>query len=739
LDLPVSVLVVDDRPANRVALKAVLGGAAYRIVEAGSGSEALLRLLEEDFALIVIDVVMPHMGGLELANAIRARARTAAVPIVFMTAVAADTELIRRGYQAGAVDYLIKPLVPEMVRAKVAVFAELYRQRKQIEAQAQLLLDSERHKSELRIVELQLASERRYRGLAEALPNIIWTARPDGTVDYFNHRWYEYAGISVEDAQGSWQGALHPNDAAACLGAWRDAIRTGDMREVECRLKRASDGASRWHLCRAVAVRGSAGQILSWLGTFTDIDDQKRAQSVLAEFKGTLDAVLDAVYIFDPDDWHLLYANQGAALLLGYGEAELLRRQPLDFMAEHDAAGLRELLAPLRDGSKPVITLETRFRRRDARLVPVEVSLQLIRIDGSRVVSIARDITDRRRIQLERELLYREAMDAIRARDEFLAVASHELRTPLSTLQLQIESLLRPSRKDRGAALTSEQLRPKLELAVRQIGRLARLISELMDISKISAGRLRLELEEVDLAAVVTEAAQRLDDEAARSGTPLEVRAEAPVVGRWDRVRVEQVVTNLVTNALKFGAGQPVAISVEGDGPIARLTISDRGIGIAPEDIERIFQRYEQAISARAYGGLGLGLYIVRQIVEAHGGTIRVQSERGVGSTFTVELPRAVPALRDRRAELSGAAEEAEPAPHPDGGRATGLASPRASASRLLGELRRPARRLGGVAQDRLGEAAERLLDPLAALGARLVEGPAGLGERGPLARLDAP
>jgi len=638
--IPAKILVVDDFPENRMALRAILSSPDYHIVEASSGAEALLRLLEEDFAVLLIDVVMPDMSGFELAAAIKEREKTAAVPILFLTGQATDVDLVYKGYRVGAVDYLIKPLVPEMVRAKVAVFAQLFREKKRNEQQTELLLEAERNENEFRLIKLQLASERRYRTLAQAVPHIVWTARPDGAVDYFNQRWFEYTGRSVEQAAGSWLGILHADDLARCRTDWENAMRSGEMFQTECRLRRSSDGAFRWHLCRAVPERSPTGQILSWVGTFTDIEDQKRAQAIQAEFKGTLDAEPDAVIIFEPRKWRILYVNHGASVLLGYSRDELLRMGPADFMAEHDGIGFQEVLAPLVEGSQPHILLETKFRRRDPLAVPIDVSVQLIRIGVDRIVSIARDITERKRTQLERELLYREAVDAIRARDEFLSVASHELRTPLSALQLQIQMLLQPPRRSPQAILSREQMKPKLEMAYKQIQRLTGLIEELMDVSRITAGRLRLELEEIDLSAVVRDVVGRLGEEASRTQSHLEVSAVTPVVGMWDRIRVDQVVTNLLTNAFKFGGGKPIEITVEEKGPIGRLVVADHGIGIAPQDVERIFHRYEQAISARAVGGLGLGLYIARQIVEAHSGTIRVDSQPGAGSTFIVDLPK---------------------------------------------------------------------------------------------------
>ncbi len=173
----------------------------------------------------------------------------------------------------------------------------------------------------------------------------------------------------------------------------------------------------------------------------------------------------------------------------------------------------------------------------------------------------------------------------------------------------------------------------------RQVDRLARLSDALLDITRITAGRLELQRERADLAALVRDGVARVADDAAAARCALTVDVPDPVEAVLDAQRMEQVIDNLLSNALKYGREAPISVALRREGERAVLAVADRGIGIAPEHHDRIFGRFERAVSSRRYGGLGLGLWIVRQIVEAHGGTIRVESAPGAGSTFTVELP----------------------------------------------------------------------------------------------------
>jgi signal transduction histidine kinase len=232
--------------------------------------------------------------------------------------------------------------------------------------------------------------------------------------------------------------------------------------------------------------------------------------------------------------------------------------------------------------------------------------------------------------------LYRASKEAVQLRDEFLSVASHELRTPVTSLQLAVQSALSAIPPSPPAPSFVQQA---LASAERQTRRLTRLVNALLDVSRIQAGRLELEPEPVDLSALTREVMANLSDDFRRAGCAVALHAPEAVVGRWDRARLEQVVTNLLTNAAKYAAGKPVDVTVDKVDRHARFAVRDQGIGIAVDRQARIFERFERAVSARHYGGLGLGLYIVKKIVVAHGGRVHVESAPGHGAAFTVELP----------------------------------------------------------------------------------------------------
>jgi signal transduction histidine kinase len=224
--------------------------------------------------------------------------------------------------------------------------------------------------------------------------------------------------------------------------------------------------------------------------------------------------------------------------------------------------------------------------------------------------------------------------DAVRLREDFLATAGHELRTPVTALLLQVQTLLLDAREGHGAA--PARLEERLARTETQVLRLTALIEQLLDVGRLASGRLLFELAPVRLVDVLADVVERFH-------ARVEVDADPAIVGRWDRLRLDQVITNLVSNALKYGAGKPVRVRARQDGPLVSLEVEDQGIGIPAEAQGRIFERFERAVAQGHYGGMGLGLWITRQLVEAMGGAIDLSSAPGEGSTFTVRLPIATP------------------------------------------------------------------------------------------------
>ena len=273
MSAPATILMVDDRRENLLALEAVLEPLGHRLVSVTSGAQALKEILLGEFACILLDVQMPDLDGFELAALIKQRKRSQHIPIIFVTALSKEDTHVYRGYSAGAVDYIFKPIDPEVLRSKVSVFVELWLKNRQLREQAEQL-----HEREL--AEVERASDARYRQLADAMPQIVWTSGPDGGATYFNRRWFEYTGMAPEEAgPDAWLATVHPDDLPAAVARRKETLASGEPYEAEYRF-RAADGTYRWHLGRAVPMRAAPlydvpGPIEFWVGTATDIHDRK--------------------------------------------------------------------------------------------------------------------------------------------------------------------------------------------------------------------------------------------------------------------------------------------------------------------------------------------------------------------------------------------------------------------------------------------------------------------------------
>jgi PAS domain S-box-containing protein len=337
--------------------------------------------------------------------------------------------------------------------------------------------------------------------------------------------------------------------------------------------------------------------------------------------------------------------NTGAALIKGYRREEIVGKSIDLFYTREDRENGRPARLLAQAEKEGRIEDEGWRVRKDGTRFWADVVITALRNDAGALIGFAkvtRDLTQRQQADDERRRLEADrirAEEALRIRDEFLSVASHELKTPLTSLQLELFGMRAPIEKS-----GDERLGRKLARAARSADRLSRLIEMLMDVSRIASGRLTLTPGPFDLREAMQQVVETMQATAARAGCDLSFHPspeDGPIVGNWDRLRIEQVVMNLLTNAFKYGEGQPVTLSLAGDGNQATVEVRDHGPGIPEGDLERIFQRFERATAFNDHGGLGLGLYVSREIVNAHGGSLTARTLPEGGACFTVRLPLA--------------------------------------------------------------------------------------------------
>ncbi|MRG96728.1 sensor histidine kinase [Polyangium spumosum] len=501
------------------------------------------------------------------------------------------------------------------------------------------------------------------RGALDVLDEAIIVADETKRIVAWNRAAARLIGLPVDAPAGAWVeafGIFLPDERTPCPTHDVPLLRALSGERVDDVLLYVKNPRAPQGIHVVVSARpivGEGGRVRGGVVTFQDASAAQVAAAAVDHAEARLRAIVAntpsvAIEGYDAEG-RVLYWNRAAERLFGWSEVEAVGKT-LDavMLDEASTRTFVETLAEIGRTGKPSGPTEWSCHRKDGREVWVYSTIFSIpTITGAcEFVCMDVDVTplklaeNRIREQAERleaqaignATRFHEAMEAISARDDFLAIASHELRTPLTPLKLQLERLVRDAR----AGVHQERMGPALEVAYRQAVRLAALIDRLLDVSRITAGRLDLCLEEVDLSALVQDVVTRFGREAEEAGCSITFQHDKPVLGTWDRLRIEQVVTNLLGNAIKYGRGEPIEIALEADEAAARLTVRDHGVGIAPEDQGKIFERFERAVSNQSFGGLGLGLWIVRQIVEAHGGSVRVESVQGEGSTFRVELPR---------------------------------------------------------------------------------------------------
>ena len=626
-DLRASVLVVADRPANLLALRTLLGEMGLDLVEAPSTAAALRLLLDRDFAAILLDLEREG-DGLETARHLRERERPRRTPLLFLAAPADNRMMEERAYSLGAVDYLVKPLVPLILRAKVAGFVELFHKAEQA-TRAELALRG---------------SEQRFRQLAENINEVFWMSDPlKAQVLYVSPTYEQVWGrscLSLYERPRSFLDAIHPDDRARVAEQSLARQARGEAADVEYRVVRP-DASVRWVRDRSFPIKDPSGCVYRIVGIAEDVTDRRRAEDALRENEERLRTLSNnlprgAIYqIVQGEDGqpHFTYISAGVERLFGVTPAEvradatalygLIHEEDFPRVRDAELAGLRAL-APF--------DCEFRHRTRSGEILWVHCRSAPRRVPGGGIAwdGVLLDVTERKRAE--------EALrEADRKKDEFLAMLAHELRNPLAPIRNAVEvlRLLGPDTPD---------LKQSREIIERQVEHLARLVDDLLDVSRITSGRINLHKERVDLAAVLAravEASRPLLE--ARKHTLTVALPPQPVWVKGDATRLAQVVSNLLNNAAKYTENDGrVWLTVEQARAEAVVTVRDTGIGIPGDLLPHVFDLFTQGDRslARSEGGLGIGLTLVKRLVEMHGGTATAASAGpGKGSAFAVRLP----------------------------------------------------------------------------------------------------
>ena len=567
-----NILIVDDRLDKRVVFRTILEELDQNIVTASSGEEALRWLLDNECAVILLDVNMPGMDGLETAELIRSRRKSSHTPIIFITAFA-DEMHTARGYSLGAVDYILSPVVPNILRSKVKALVQLHRLNAELKKRSDERVALVREQAARTSAEEQ---QRRSSFLAEATQVMA-------------------SSLDVDTILKGASGLVVP-----FLADFSAMVLMNDDGTVRAR---------------------RTGNVAGW--------DHYMGEH-RAPFEGMLQRLQEQA------------VGQGA-----HAHCERLTLPPEGDAVDDGPSG--ELHA---------FPLVTRGKARGALLLGLGPSNR--RLAGADL-SLADSLAGRAASALDNCLLYEEIQNADRRKNEFLATLSHELRNPLAPMRAALH-MLRVGQVD---APKSKNL---LETMDRQVGQMTRLVEDLLDISRITRGVIELRREPVDVCAEVRNALESCEGplEVGRHQLTVSLPNE-PMKVIADRVRLQQILENLILNAVKYTEpGGRIDVSAACEGEEAVIRVKDNGIGIAPDKLQQVFELFVQVDESpdRTRKGLGIGLALVKDLVRRHGGTVHAHSEGlGKGSTFSVRLPRAAAATEQKPAQgqPAAASQAAEP------------------------------------------------------------------------------
>jgi signal transduction histidine kinase/DNA-binding response OmpR family regulator len=612
-DERINILMVDDSPTNLLALESILQASDRNLVSAPSGDDALRYLLDHEVAVILMDVYMPDLDGLETAEMIRGRDRSRNIPIIFLTADSTGGRHLSRGYSLGAVDYIVKPIEPDILRSKVNVFVELFKKTREVRQQAELL--------EEKNLELENANLARLNMLIDLGQELASEHDPMRVLENFCR-----SAREIVEAQEAAVGLI---DSSALRD--RSPAGSSDAEGLRYFFRCAENGDGVFGNGIPPVTRRALQHLVSKRRPLrlSDTDDLLHVNGKTSD---------------------LVHSFLGAPILSAgsvCGWVYLLNKLGADAFTEAD----ERLAATL--ATQVAIAYENAMLYSDVQRHASELQLE---------VAERKQAEEERALLLVRERMARaEAEQANRTKDEFLATLSHELRTPLSAI-LGWSHLVRTGKLD------EPQMLRAFETIERNARSQSQLIDDLLDVSRIITGKLQIEPRLVDICTVIEAAADAVRPAIEAKNVQFEtVLVTAACLTRGDATRLQQVFWNLFSNAIKFTPpGGNIRVEAKLVAERVRVSVNDSGIGITPEFLPYIFDRFRQAdgSTTRVHGGLGLGLSIVKHLVQLHDGAVEVESQgKNQGATFIVSLPLATEAPADPVEPVVAATRESSEVP----------------------------------------------------------------------------